>query len=850
MRPSFFLPALPPRRSSPEPFQAGRRSAANPNRSRFKREKTLLLPFFLLALPALAQSNTGELRLTVIDSSGLGLASSVELVGAAIQYQAAFVTDAQGALDVQRLPYGMYQVHIQAKGFAEASEPIEIRSALPLDRAVRLRPATVSDTVVVVGATALIDPYRPGAVNRIGSQTIENRLTSLPGRSLQDLVNSQPGWLYEGNAVLHPRGSEYQTQFVVDGIPLTDNRSPSFGPAPAEADSIDSLAIYTAGIPAEYGRKMGGVVEVNTLRNPTPGLHGQFTLFGGTYDTAAGDMRSQYAWGKNTLGVGGSGNRTSHYLNPVVPENYTNSGTTANVSGSYERDLTDKDRLTFIVRHALARYEIPNELVQQNGAYLPNSDNNDGCPPVPADQEPSDCVFIPGGQLQTGGNFETMGSVAYQHIFSSEAIGWLRGMARDNANDFASNPASWPLVATQHNDFKEIYFNASVALHRGRNEWKAGVESDNLFLHENTSYVMPYCGDLSNPQCPVALGIFDAGATAFAFAGSRPDLEQSAYVQDLIRLGNWTVNAGLRWDHYQLEVNQNAFSPRLAASRYFPRLGLNLHASYDRVFQTPSFENILLSSSPAAESLDTSVPAVQLPVQPSHGNYYELGLTQSLAKKLRLDANLFRRDVNNYADDSQLLSTGISFPVAFRKAILYGAEGKLDLPPWGPFSGFASYSYIVGNVWNPVTGGLFLGDDAAAAVTQLTGHSPDSQDQRQTIRARGRCQIAARLWLALGADYNSGLPFQPDLTPQQYATEYGQVVIDHLNFNRDRIRPYFTQNLSAGADVFKREKLAVRFQGDLANLSNTLEVIDFGGLFSGNAIGPSRQYTFRLVATF
>jgi hypothetical protein len=55
-------------------------------------------------------------------------------------------------------------------------------------------------------------------------------LTALPGRSMQDLVNSQPGWLYEGNAVLHPRGSEYQTQFVVDGIPLTDNRSPSFGP--------------------------------------------------------------------------------------------------------------------------------------------------------------------------------------------------------------------------------------------------------------------------------------------------------------------------------------------------------------------------------------------------------------------------------------------------------------------------------------------------------------------------------------------------------------------------------------------------------------------------------------------
>jgi outer membrane receptor for Fe3+-dicitrate len=346
------------------------------------------------------------------------------------------------------------------------------------------------------------------------------------------------------------------------------------------------------------------------------------------------------------------------------------------------------------------------------------------------------------------------------------------------------------------------------------------------------------------------LGIFDAGATTFAFTGSRPDLEQAAYVQDLIRLGKWTANVGLRWDHYQLLVNQNAVSPRVAISRYFPTRSLNIHASYDRIFQTPSFENILLSSSPEAESLDTTVPAVLLPVEPSHGNYYELGLTQALFNKLRLDANMFRRDVNNYADDSQILSTGISFPIAFRKAIIYGAEGKLEVLQWGRFSGFASYSYIVGNAWYPVTGGLFLGDDAASAATRLTGHFPDSQDQRNTVRARIRYQVVPRLWIAVGSDYNSGLPFEPDLTPEQYATEYGLVVISHLNFDRDRIRPYFTQNLSVGADLYQRENLMVRFQGDVANVSNTLELIDFGGLFSGNAVGPGRQYTFRLVTTF
>jgi hypothetical protein len=804
---------------------------------------------FLWALPALSQSATGELRLTVTDPTGLALNSTVELISQGSEYHNTFTTNDQGALDARRLPYGIYQVQIRAKGFAEDFETVEIRSALPLDRTIRLKLNSVSESVKVNATGTLVDPYRAGSDNEMGLETIENRVTALPGRSMQDLVNSEPGWLYEGNAVLHPRGSEYQTQFVVDGIPLTDNRSPSFGPE-VEADDVDSLKIYTAGIPAEYGRKMGGVVEVNTLKDENPGFHGQFTLFGGTYATGGINTQDQFRWKGSTLGLSASGDMTGHYLNPVVPENYTNNGTIGNFSLSYERDLTRKDRLTLIVRHELARYEIPNELVQQNGAWLPNSNNNVGCPLVPVEEEPSDCVFIPGGQLQTGDNFETMGSASYQHIFSADTIGWLRFMARDNSTDFYSNPASWPLIATQHNEFKEIYFSASASTHHGSQEWKGGIESDAIFLDENTSYGMPDCADLSDPQCPITLGIFDAGATTFAFTGSRPDLEQSAYIQDLIRLGNWTVNAGLRWDHYQLLLNQNAVSPRVALSRYFPTLCLNLHGSYDRIFQTPSFENILLSSSAAAESLDTSVPSVQLPVQPSHGSYYELGMTKALFNRLRFDANMFRRDVNNYADDSQILSTGISFPIAFRKAVLYGAEGKLEVQPWGRFSGIASYSYIVGNVWNPVTGGLFLGDDASAALTQNTGHSPDSQDQRQTVRTRLRYQVAPPLWIALGSDYNSGLPFQPDLTPQQYAAEYGQVVISHLNFNRDRVSPYLTQNVSVGADLYHREKRSVRLQADAANLNNKLEVIDFGGLFSGNAIGPSRSFSLRLTGSF
>ena len=764
--------------------------------------------FFFCAVPLFCQSNSGELRLRVTDPDGLGVKTMVQIVSEGNQYRNTLATSDLGNLDVQRLPYGIYQIEIKQSGFASVSESVEIHSSIPTRYAIQLNLPSVNESVTVSAANTLIDPDQAGSVNQVGSDLIQTRVSSVPGRSLQDLVNSQPGWLYEGNAVLHPRGSEYQTQFVVDGMPLTDNRSPSFGPE-IEADDVQSLSIYTAGIPAEYGRKMGGVVEVNTIQDSQAGFHGDVVLSGGSYDSASAFAKGAYAWGKNAFGGSASGSMTDHYLNPVVPQNYSNTGTLGDFSVNYERELTPNDRVRFIVRHELARYDIPNEQVQQAA-----------------------------GQRQTANNFETMGIASYQHTFSSQAVADFRAMVRDNANNFNSNQNSTPIEVFQHNWFREGYFKGTVTLDHGRNEWKFGVESDNTFLNENFSYFItdPSQFDPETPQ-------------TFSFIGNRPDLEQSAFVQDLIRLKNWTISAGLRWDHYQLLVNRQSLDPRFSISRYFSSADLLVHFSYDRVFQTPSFQNILLSNSNAIMSLD---PAnfLRLPVEPSEGNYYEAGLTKVFVGKIRLDANYFRRLVDNYADDDQIINTTVSFPIAFRKSIIYGADAKLEVPDWHGFSGFLSYSYTVGNAWFPVTGGLFLGTDATSANTQLLGHFPDSQDQRNTVRGRVRYQIAPRFWIAGGIQYDTGLPFEFNGDPATVLAEYGQQVLNRINFARGRIYPSFMVNASAGADVYKSDRVNMQFQIDGQNLTNVLDVIDFGGLFSGNAIGPSRSFGLRLTTNF
>jgi hypothetical protein len=775
-----------------------------------KRPISILLLALLLSVCCrllAAQVSRGDLRLRVTDSAGLGIKASVVVSAAENEFRGEFTTNDAGEASVRLLSYGIYSVEVSRAGFAAVQERVDIRSAVPTDLVVRLAVATVNTQVDVNASGPIIDPYRTSSVMQIGAQQIEDRVGSLPGRSVQDLVNSQPGWLYEGNSVLHPRGSEYQTQFVVDGIPLTDNRSPGFGPE-IEADDLDSLSIYTAGIPAEYGRKMGGIVELETHRETGQGMHGQAVFSGGSYDTGSGYAAMQEAWGKSFLSLNASGSLSAHYLNPVVPQNYTNHGTAGDFAANYERDLSPSDRLSLGVRHELSRFEIPNELVQQQA-----------------------------GQLQTGDNLETMGTVRYQHIFSASSMGTASGMVRDTANDLNSNQRSTPIIAAQHNEFREGYFKATYSLHHGHHEFKAGIESDSTFLHENFSYQLTDPSQF-DPETPASLN----------FAANRPDLEQSGFVEDMVRLGNWTASAGLRWDHYQLLLNQAAFSPRLSVGRYIPSLNMVLHASFDRVFQTPSFENILISSSTQIDALSDKF--LRLPVEPSRGNYYEGGVTQAYGGRASVGVTAYRRNVANFADDDQLLNTGVSYPISFAKAEIYGAEGKLSLVKLGRFNGFASYSYMVANVWYPVTGGLFLGDDASAAVGQTDGHFPASQDQRNTVRGRLEYRVTSRLWVAAGLNYGSGLPFAYAGTEDEALDNYGAAVVSRINFARGRILPSLAMNASVGADLYKSDGCTIRMQADGDDLNGRLNVLDFGGLFSGNAIAPGRSFAVRLKTNF
>jgi outer membrane cobalamin receptor len=731
----------------------------------------------VLGIPVAAQRGVGELRLTVRDATGLPLEASVELKGQATQVQLSFASGREGRWTAKALPFGRYALRVERSGFAPWSELIEIRSEAPLEQEVTLGVAALETTVTITDADTLLDPHRTGPVFWLGAESLRERRASQPGRGVVDLVQTTPGWLLEANGVLHPRGSEYETQYVIDGIPITDNRSPSFAPA-LDVDEFQSMNVFTANYPAEYGRKLGGVIEVTTAHDPRPGGHGRASFERGSFGTLQGHVSGQYSAGRTIAGGSLQSARTDRFLDPPSPENFSNRGSETGGSARLERDFTDRDRLRLYVHSKRVGFLVPNEEEQEEA-----------------------------GQRQDRRNSEIMGHLSYQHVFSPQWIGQARLMTRELSARLWSNPLATPLAVDQDRGFRETYSGATLSYHRSVHEAKAGVEAIFTSVQERFSF----------PR--------------FYFADRRQGREQAAFVQDLIRLGPWTLSTGLRCDRYGLLVTETAVSPRVGVAYHIPAASLVLRASYDRAFQTPAIENLLLASSGGD------------PVPPSRGDFYQAGFARSLGGRLRLDASYFRRRLRDFADDDVLLNTGVSFPIAFARADIHGFEARLEVPRWGPVSGYLSYGNLAGKGYLPITGGLFL-------ETGSTGSFPITQDQRNTAAARFRWQLHRRAWLSFGAWYGSGLPVEIEEDDQDELDEVDPRILRRVNLPRGRVRPSYSLDLSGGVELWKHEEQALRLQAETLNLTDCFNVINFAGLFSGTALGAPRSFTLRLQAEF
>jgi hypothetical protein len=756
--------------------------------------------------------NVGEIRLAVKDATGASVQAGGTIEGLATGVHRDFQTDDKGLHTFTGLPFGIYAIDVKRDGFAPKSLRVEVRTEAPVMEGVTLAVAAVETTVLVHEAETLLNPEAVSSAQFAGPDQLRTRASSAPGRSVIDIVNAQPGWVLEANGVLHPRGSEYDVQYVIDGIPLYDNRSPAFAQS-LGVDEFESMTMRTSGIPAEFGRSLGGVVEIKTDHDAVSGLHGQLSLQGGSFDQKSGFASLQYGEGKNAFGISGEGFMTDRYLDPPVLENYTNHGSGGSIAGRFERNWNATDSTQMYFTSHRSGFLVPNELLQEDA-----------------------------GQREDRSAAETSGQISHTHLFSPNVVLQVRGMVRDTSAELWSNELSTPILPMQDRGFREGYLGGSLSVKLGSHEFKTGADALFDSIHENFGYrITAYnIGDVS---------IFDPSVPpTFHFQDQRGGRQQSAFVQDQWHRGHWAVSAGVRVDHYNIVADETAWSPRLGVAYSLPAAGLVLRASYDRIFQPPAIENLLLASTDLVDQLGGQ--GAFLPLRPAHGNYYEAGFSKSLLSKLRLDASWYLRRLDNFSDDSLLFNTGVSFPITFTHADIHGYETKLEVPRWGRFSGFASYSNMLGVGRLPVAGGLFLGDDAAAVSG--AGSFPISQDQRNTLRARVRVEAQRRVWFAVASSYSSGLPV--DLNGPAdlgfISQQYGPQILSKVNFDRGRIRPSASLDVSVGVNLYQQEHRSVRLQADIFNLFDRLNLINFAGVLSGTAVDAGRNFAIRLNATF
>src|SRR4029079_6320500 len=167
------------------------------------------------------------------------------------------------------------------------------------------------------------------------------------------------------------------------------------------------------------------------------------------------------------------------------------------------------------------------------------------------------------------------------------------------------------------------------------------------------------------------------------FNGSKTGRTLSAYVQDkFTAFKNFTLDLGVRYDNYRLLVHEQAVSPRLAAAYYIPRTQTTLRASYNRLFQPPPAENLLLASSSGAAAL-SPISVLQgsttvRPILPAKQHAFEAGAQQLLSKYFRMNLTVYQKRIENFSDKDQFFETGVIFPIAISSGRVTGEEVRLE----------------------------------------------------------------------------------------------------------------------------------------------------------------------------
>ena len=708
-------------------------------------------------------------------------------------------------------------------------------------------PADANTDIVVTAqrldaAREYIKPSLGASTYTLDAQAIQN----LPGsdnQPIQDIILQMPGVSQDQFGQFHVRDEHNGVQYRVNGVIIPESIA-VFGQA-LSPRLIDSISLVTGTLPAQYGLRTAGIIDLTTKSGLKNG--GEASIYGGSHDTIEPSLSFAGSSGATTYFITGS------YKHSNLGIDNVNSTRTAvhdkteqfNGFGYIDHILGANDRIAFTGGYTSQHYQIPNpagptdiqlpDPTQQNGLFDIN-----GNPVVAGGTSSFDSANLNETQLQTFG----FGALSWLHSagpFSFQASAFARLATLDYRPDYAGELLFNGLAqAASKKDFTAGgQFDGAYKLN-GQHTLRFGglIGRDRSHSFTQTS-VFQTDGDVYDPVNGYSPGnilapLVPGGNTplsSFPFTTVATQWTYSAYLQDEWHITPQVVfNFGARFDENDAVRHERQLSPR-ANLVWTPNKGLTIHAGYARYFAPAPFE--LIANSNIAQYYGTSsTPSVRTndATYAQRENYFDAGIQQRIGHlTLGLDG-YYRRDTH-LVDEGQFGAPIILTPFNYAKGRLFGIELSATYHQGG-FSAYGNFAYQKAQGINFVSNEFNFGAAEVAYVNTHYIYLDHDQTWTSSAGASYRWSDGALACSRISADmvFGSGLRTDGDPLPAPY----------NINVpNGGALPSYATFNLSVG---HKFEKAGLDVRVDVENLFDKIyEIRDGQGVGVGApSYGPRR----------
>jgi outer membrane receptor protein involved in Fe transport len=591
-----------------------------------------------------------------------------------------------------------------------------------------------------IQVTAALDRARNALSPATGtSQTVFDRksIQQLPqgdSTPLNQVILQAPGVVQDSFGQLHVRGDHANLQYRINGIIIPESIS-GFGQT-LDTRFIDSLKFLTGALPAQYGYRTAGVVDITTKSGAQLGNGGSVGLYGGSFATL-----------NPSLELHGNEGRWSYYLtanylqsdigieNPTPARNAIHNHTNQLQTFGYLSYLFNTTtRATFLFGSANNRFQIPNN----------------------PDQQPA---FAYDGI----GNFDSAKLNENQREVTRFGIFSLQGHAADTDYQISLGQR-YTSVDFQPDPIGDLVFNG-VASMVGRSNRANTLQAD-FSTPLGEAHLLRYglYADVEHAVSNNDSLVFPADAAGdqtstipFGIVGNNTKLAHiyGAYVQDQWQVTpQLVVNYGLRADHVGAYVNEGQVSPRLGLV-YNVTPNTTLHAGYARYFTPPPTELIAPTDIALFQGTTNQLPSdVNTNVKSERSNYYDVGVEQKVGKNLTLGVDAYYRKVGYLQDEGQFGAALVFSPFNYALGRVRGVEFTADYSagPWNAYLNLSN-SHAFGR--QVVSGQYNFDSDELAYINTHWVHL----DHDQRLSASGGVSYAINDATRIGGDflYGSGL---------------------------------------------------------------------------------------------